>query len=183
MCVQIKFLRQMEQEEWSERPKDARGQVATIRSYNGVMAGRWSLNNVGTEGGGAQPDAPAAVPAPAASGKPAALAVPAPAAAAAAQPATPAGQKPVAATASPRKATEDSGKADEDSENELDGPRDAPDGDDVVGGEVHHGVCGLLYTPLQLHTTGRKLSQVALIQVCNPPCVSSMLAVTAILEP
>ena len=35
----------------------------------------------------------------------------------------------------------------------------------IVGNEVRSGICGLLYSPFQLHTVGRKISQVYLLQV------------------
>ena len=42
---QVRFLRQVEQEEWEGRPQEARGTAFTLRRYQGLMAGRYSVAN------------------------------------------------------------------------------------------------------------------------------------------
>ena len=41
---QAKFLRQVEQAEWAERPQAARGTAAMFKRWQGAMAGRFSLD-------------------------------------------------------------------------------------------------------------------------------------------
>ena len=45
-----RFLRQVEQAEWAERPQEGRGVAIKFKKWNGRMAGRFSLDTVTSDG-------------------------------------------------------------------------------------------------------------------------------------
>ncbi|GAX79865.1 hypothetical protein CEUSTIGMA_g7305.t1 [Chlamydomonas eustigma] len=143
---QIKFLRMMEQEEWSSRPQEDRGLAVVVQKYEGAMAVNWSVE--GTEEGAGTADTAAVQQQPGAAPPGASSIV----AAEEEQ-----GRPPLSRTsfASINKRTEE----------ESEGAGDLSDHDaSIVGAEIKNGLCGLLYSPLQLHSRLRKIAQIFFIQ-------------------